>query len=112
MKSILKDNNKLREALRTRWKELKKSQKEVAEDAQKRGQAGIRRQGVNRYLNDPENPNTLNEYQILWLATRWGIDVRVIIGPARIKEMKIPKFNETEALKKLEDYENTQRTGN
>lgn len=99
IRSIIKDSSKLRQALKDRWKKMK--QEDVADDALRFGQPGINRQGINKYLNKPYSAGALNDEQIIWLALRWGIPLRLEIGlpEKQVKYLVPEKFEEKESLK-------------
>lgn len=101
--SLVKDSVKLRDGLKSRWKELKMTQVAVALDAQSRGQRGIIRPAINKYLKDPYAKGSLNESQIVWLAWRWLVPVTLAVGiPESNVKYTIPKeFDEKKALKLL-----------
>lgn len=107
--SIIKESSRLREALRDRWKEVKWSQKQVAQDAISKGQKGMNRQGISKYMTDPYAPGALNDYQITWLAFRWGIFLTLGVGVSEtnaryVVPKKFTKEVERVALKALKEF--------
>jgi hypothetical protein len=102
-KTLLKDSTKLRDALKSRWKELKLTQTAIQDDAKKHGQ-NITREAVNKYLKNPYSKGALNEHQLIWLAWRWYIPVTLNIGIPNNTNFKyeIPKYDEKKAIKLLE----------
>lgn len=107
IRSIVKDSSKLRNGLKSRWNQLGLTQQQVADDAVAKGQEGIRRQGISRYLNNPYTANALNEEQIIWLSWRWEVYVTLQVGKPSTNqrvEFKIPEtYNEERALKLLKE---------
>lgn len=103
IRSIIKDSTKLRLALKHRWKKIK--QDEVALDAQKLGQAGITRQGISKYLTKPYAAGALNDEQIIFLAIRWDVGIRLEIGfPDKSVNYIVPKqMDNVTALKFLKE---------
>lgn len=65
----------------------------VIKDAQERG-FKIDAGQISRYFNDkPDQQNKLSENQVLWIAIRYGIDIKLSVSSN--------KFNEADSLKKL-----------
>lgn len=81
MKSIIKESKELRDALVKTWTLLYGSrfQTRVHLDAVENGRKDILRDGINRYIHDPNSYSALNEEKILWLARRYKIDVTLLI---------------------------------
>jgi len=97
--SIVKDSKILKEAIRSRLKELYPSDlalgfknSAVVKDASERG-FKIAHEQLSRYFSDKPQKNSLSESQILWIAIRYGIDIKLVVNAS--------KFNELEALNKL-----------
>lgn len=104
---IIKSHPKLREVILKRIEgELKLKQRAIIRDAADHGFT-LEPGGLNRYLKHGFTLGSLREDQIIWLAFRYGIDVKVQIGVPVIDKKKhtlkweIPPYNEKEALKKL-----------
>jgi len=100
---IVKDSTKLRDALKARWKEVGLTQAAISEDATTRGQIGITRQAINRYLKSPYAKGALNQQQIVWLSWRWYIPVTLKIGiPSSDVNYEVPsEYDEDKAFKLL-----------
>ena len=100
---IVKDSSKLRDALKARWKEVGFTQAAISEDATDKGQVGITRQAINRYLKNPYAKGALNQQQIVWLSWRWYIPVTLKIGiPQGDVSYVIPEvYDEDKAFKLL-----------
>ncbi len=108
IQSLLKESTKLRNAFIKRWEKL--TQQEVADDAKLLGWSSITRQAVSRYINKPYSPGALNDEQIVFLAIRWGIGIRLEIGEPNGKVTYIvpEKFdNKASLLKAKEIWPNT-----
>lgn len=98
--SLVKDSKVLKKHIHDRLKELYPSNSEsgfknssVIKDAKERG-FKIDAGQISRYFNDKsDQQNKLSENQVLWIAIRYGIDIKLVINS--------PKFDEAEALKKL-----------
>jgi hypothetical protein len=109
--SIVKDSVALRNVIHTRLKKLYPSnskigfkQADVIKDASERGFT-ISAPSMSKYFAG-DVKNGLSEAQILWLAIRYGIPIKLTIGNPYIGEdntlkYEIPEFNEAEALKLL-----------
>ncbi len=102
-KDILKDSKKFRDGLVKRWKEVKISQQGVADDAVNRGQTGITRSAINKYIHNPYAKGALNQEFLCWLGWRWLVPVTLQIGIPKINtEYVIPdKYDEDKALELL-----------
>lgn len=100
-RSIVKDSSKLRAALKNRWKQIKYSQQQVADDALRLGQPGITRQGISKYLTNPYSPGAINDEQIIWLAYRYSIYVTLTVGVPKVKYIIPEEFDNEKALKEL-----------
>ncbi len=102
-RSIIKDSSKLRDAFKKRWKQLKRSQQLVADDAVLYGQSGITRQGISKYLTSPYSAGALNDEQIIWLAYRYSIYVMLTVGVPDVKvKYAVPEeFDNEKAIKEL-----------
>lgn len=100
---IVKDSSKLRDALKARWKEVGLTQAAISEDATDKGQVGITRQAINRYLKNPYAKGALNQQQIVWLSWRWYIPVTLKIGiPQGDVSYDVPEvYDEDKAFKLL-----------
>lgn len=101
-KSIVKDSSKLRNALKSRWKELGLSQQDIENDAKAHGK-DIIRQAINKYINNGYSKGALNEEKILWLAWRWLVPVTLSVGIPDNTGVRyeIPEYNEEKALAML-----------
>lgn len=100
---IVKDSTKLRDALKARWKEVGLTQAAISEDATEKGQVGVTRQAINRYLKNPYAKGALNQQQIVWLSWRWYIPVTLKIGiPDGDINYNVPaEYDEEKAFKLL-----------
>lgn len=100
---IVKDSTKLRDALKSRWKEIGWTQAAISVDAIEHGQEGVTRQAINKYLRDPYAKGALNQQQIVWLAWRWYIPVTLGVGiPNGTVSYTIPEvYDEDKALRLL-----------
>lgn len=100
---IVKDSTKLRDALKSRWKEVGLTQAAISLDAMDKGQIGITRQAINKYLRDPYAKGALNQQQVVWLSWRWYIPVTLKIGiPNGKGDFIVPEeFDEDKAMRLL-----------
>lgn len=106
---IVKDSTTLKQALLDRWEEIGISHVMVANDAEKRGVGGITPNAISKWIKDAYTKGALNQYQILWLAFRFDIPVRLHVGEPYLEQDKIryiipQPFNEERALKRLHEY--------
>ena len=93
----------LREKILERLKELEFTQSFIVNDASERGMK-IASDRLSRYLNNKEG-GMITEDQLIWLATRLGIDVSVNLGILVYEKDKamwvIPAYSELAALTNL-----------
>lgn len=108
---LVKDSSVLKEALKQRLSSLYPSNSkvgikmaEIVKDSEERG-FNLSSDLLSRYFSNKPQKSTMSEIQLIWLAIRYGIPIQLSIGNPEIIEGKvkytIPKFNESEALKKL-----------
>lgn len=97
--SIVKESSAIRKALHERLKEVYPSDKgfmfknsEVVRDAEERG-FKIAPESLSRYMGNKTKSSSLSETQLIWLCTRYGIKIGLIVEPV--------KFNEVDCLKRL-----------
>lgn len=108
MSDIVKDSETLKQAIIARIEELGLTGGQIAEDSLKRGVKGITERAISVWRNHSYSKGALNQFQIIWLAYRLGIRVRLTIGEPVMdgKKLKylIPQpYNEELALKRLMD---------
>ncbi len=105
MSNVVKDSSKLKESIIERWNDLELKDTTIIADAKNHKRKGITSESISRWRKDPYAKAALNEENILWLAWRWGIEVRLMVGTPAIVEGKlttyVPPYNEKEALRKL-----------
>lgn len=93
----------LREKILERLRELEFSQSFIVNDASERGMK-IASDRLSRYLNNKEG-GMITEDQLIWLATRLGIDVSVNLGKLVVDgdsaNFIIPPYNELSVLNML-----------
>ena len=83
-KSLIREDDRIRQLLIKRFEELSLSQKAIIEDSESLGYDKLSASNLNRYLKNNEKGigrNTLTEAQILWLCERYCINVQVIVAP-------------------------------
>lgn len=109
--SIIKDSTKIKEVLLARLKEIYPSDKgqgyvgsKVILDASERGfkiTAGC----LSRYFAGKTDKSILSEEQIIYLCTRYGIPLQLVVGKIVVKDDKIatevPRYDELNSLKML-----------
>lgn len=102
-RSIIKDSSKLRSAFKVRWKQIKISQQDVADDAARLGQAGITRQGISKYLTKPYSAGALNDEQIIWLSYRYSLYITLNVGLLDVKvKFTVPlDFDDEKAIRQV-----------
>jgi hypothetical protein len=93
---------KLRTLLQKRWKELGFRPSDIIRDANERG-LKLHAAQMSRYIKGEKGGPSDND--IMWLAYRWGIPVRMNIGEPVITEGKITyeirPYNEQECLESI-----------
>ena len=103
--SVIKTNQKIRQAIIDRINILKLTQQDVINDAALRGYK-LPVDMISRYLKHGDMKGSLREDQIIWLATRYGVFINLTIGSPEIDEngkikFAVKEFNEEQSLKKL-----------
>jgi hypothetical protein len=103
---IVKDSETLKKALLDRWEEIGITNVLISQDALKMGVKGITERAISVWRHNPYSKGALNQYQILFLAYRYGIRVTLKIGEPIMDGNKlryiVPQpFNEEQALKDL-----------
>ncbi len=103
--SVIKSNEKLRQAIIKRVNDLGLTHQQIVDDASKRGYK-LPMDMLNRYLKHGDVRATLREDQIIWLATRYGVYITMKIGKPVIDEKgkvnyEIGEYNEEEATRIL-----------
>lgn len=101
-KNIVKDSEELHEALVKRiFSDLNLTQDELIRDADARGYI-ISHSQLSKYLNHHKEIHSLTEEQLVWLCTRYGIDLTLSIGkPITATKWKVVGYVEDAALNKL-----------
>lgn len=98
----LAHNEKLRELVNERLKEIFKKQSELIRDAEKRGMT-ISKSRLSKYLTGSEGP--IKEEQVLWIAERLGIQVHLNFGQPTMEKGKLKyevvPYDEKAALNRL-----------
>jgi hypothetical protein len=118
---IIANNQKIKEALIARWKQLdvysendgRASYKEIVRDAMERApEMKITGDRLSKYLSGyvwDGKIAGLTDDQCLWLATRWGVFVKLTVGEPVIKgnqiEYRIPVYDEHRCLEELKVVE-------
>jgi hypothetical protein len=107
MSDIVKDSETLKQAILSRMDELGLTVKQIAQDAKKRGMNGFTDRSVSVWKNHSYAKGALNQLQIIWLAYRLGIRVRLVVGEPVIEDgiLKyiVPTpFDEKKAIKDFE----------
>lgn len=103
--SVIRSNQKIRQAIIERITALKLTQQNVINDAAMRGYK-LPVDMISRYLKHGDTRGSLREEQIVWLATRYGVFINLTIGTPEIdKEGKIrftiKDYNEEESIRRL-----------
>ena len=73
---IVKNNNRIREALKTRFFEQGLTYQAVSNDALNFSVKGINRSSLSRYFSDNEKGSLTHE-QVVWLCVRYCIDIHI-----------------------------------
>jgi hypothetical protein len=94
-KCIVKDSFQIRALLEERFKELELSGSDIIADAQKH-KYQIDKAMLSRYRNSGNTYGTLSQENILWLCTRYCVNVELISA-------KSEPYNETVALKRVKE---------
>lgn len=107
---IVKDSTTLKQALLDRWEEIGITYGMISEDAKKRGVKGITERAISVWKNHSYAKGALNQYQILFLCWRYGVNVSLKVGiPVLYKEGEETKlkyvveqpYNEEKSLTQL-----------
>jgi hypothetical protein len=103
--SVIKNSQKIRQAIIDRINALKLTQQDVINDAAMRGYK-LPVDMISRYVRHGDMRGSLREDQIIWLATRYGVYINLTIGSPEIDEngrikFAVKEYNEEESLKKL-----------
>ncbi len=110
--SIVKDSSKIKEVLLERLKAIYPSDKgqgyvasKVIQDAKERGFV-ITPGCLSRYFSGKTHKSILSEEQIIYLCTRYGIPIQLIVGKIYANSdglisVEVPKYDELKALKML-----------
>ncbi len=102
--SIVKDSKSIHAFLLVRMEQLKLRPTDVIKDADKLGMK-IESASLSKYLKHGNIKGALSEELIVWLATRWGIDVAMMVGTPKIVEGKLkielPEYDEVRSLGRL-----------
>ena len=101
-RNIIKDNEELHAALVKRmFGDLELTQDAIIKDAAERGYV-ISNSQLSKYLNHHREIHSLTEENIIWLCSRWGIDLTLTIGsPLTATKWKVAAYNEEKAVNKL-----------
>lgn len=102
--SVIKSNEKIRQAIISRVEELNLTHQQIINDASEKGYK-LPMDMLNRYLKHGDVRATLREDQIVWLATRYGIYINLKIGKPVNEDgkitYKVSEYNEAEAVRIL-----------
>jgi hypothetical protein len=103
--SVIKTNQKIRQAIIDRIDVLKLTQQDVINDAALKGYK-LPVDMISRYLKHGDMKGSLREDQIIWLATRYGVFINLTIGSPEVDEngrikFSVKEYNEEESLRKL-----------
>lgn len=107
MHDIVKDSEPLKQAILARMDELGVVNAQIIEDARKRGIKGITHRSLSVWRHHSNAKGALNQLNVIYLAYRLGIRVRLTIGEPVLEDGKLryiipTPFNETEAIRELE----------
>ncbi len=104
MRSIIKDSERIRAQLIKRWDELKMTRNTVHLDATLKG-ATFTMASLSKYVNHGNVKNSLSEEAIIWLCTRYGISIKLLVGKPTLKgttlTMVEEPYNEQKCLENL-----------
>lgn len=102
-KSIVKDSQKIYQFILQRIGELKLKPATIIKDAKDRGMK-IESASLSKYLLHGNCKGSLSEEAIVWICTRYGIDLKLVVGTIKVTgkmESLLPPYNEKKALEKL-----------
>lgn len=95
---LIVSSQNLKKAIKKRIDELNLSYNDIIKDAEEKKVVGITKSSISIYFNSNHPASgCLSQKNIIWLALRYGIDIKVIIK-------LIEPYSEGEALKKLKKY--------
>lgn len=104
MRSIIKDSERIRAQLIKRWDELKLTRNNVHLDATLKG-ATFTMASLSKYVNHGNIKNSLSEEAIIWLCTRYGISIKLLVGKPTLNGTKLTMveepYNEQKCLENL-----------
>jgi len=102
--SIIKDSKSIRAFLLQRIEELNLSPADIIKDAESRGRK-IENASLSKYMNHGNVRGALSEDIIVWLATRWGVDISLMVGTPKLVggklKIELPQYDESKALSRL-----------
>ncbi len=103
---IIKDSTTLKQALLDRWEEIGITHVNVAQDATNRGIKGVTTNAISKWIKNSYEAGALNQYQLLWLMWRYGLQPRLVYGEplidkGRLKYVIEQPYNEEKVLAKL-----------
>ena len=103
-KCLIKESVDIRKYLLQRFDQLELSGRDVVRNAREIGKI-INEAALSRYLRHGNVKGTISQEDVLWLATRYCIPVKIGVGAPyfdgkRIK-WTLPPYNEKNALKQL-----------
>lgn len=102
--SIIKDSKTIHSFILKRIKELELTPASIIKDAEGFGRK-IEAASLSKYINHGNINGALSEDNIIWLSTRWGVDITLMVGTPTLVDGKLkinlPEYNEKKALAKL-----------
>jgi len=102
--SIVKDSKTIYKFLLQRIGELKLRPTDIIKDAEALNMK-IESASLSKYLKHGNIKGALSEELIIWLATRYGVDVYLMVGTPRIDggklKIELPQYDEKKSLAKL-----------
>lgn len=103
-RSVIKDSSTIRESLIQRMQELNMKPSDLVKDAETLGRK-IDNGALSKYVNHGNVKGALSEEDVVWIATRWGIDIQLVVGKIKIVQGKLnivlAPYKEEEAINKL-----------
>ena len=95
---LIVSSQNLKNAIKKRISELNLSYSDIIKDAEEKNVIGITKSSISIYFNSNYPASgCLSQKNVIWLALRYGIDLKVIIK-------LIEPYDEKAALKKLKKY--------
>lgn len=105
---IVKNSTRIRTLLKARFKEIKRTNSEIVEDARLHGRQ-ITGGSLSRFLNKGNVQSTLSQEDIIWLCIRYGIEIQLMVGTPKAQpdgkiKLFVPPYDEENCLKYVKRF--------